>query len=57
MIMSDSNNIAELSDENGEVVAHYEYSSFGSRAKDNVRKIAHILIWVHGIRKEALYGF
>ena len=28
-----------------------------SELKDNVRKIAHILIWVHGIRKEALHGF
>lgn len=42
--MSDSNNnIADLSDENGEVVAHYEYSSFGSWVKDNVRKIAYML--------------
>ena len=34
MIMSDSNNnIAELSDGSGEVVAHYEYSPFGSLTK------------------------
>ena len=33
MIILNKNQIAELSDENGEVVAHYEYSPFGSLTK------------------------
>ena len=38
---------------------HYTLRIFfvGPWAKDNVWKIVHILIWVHGIRKEALHGF
>ena len=50
MIMSDSNNnIAELSDGSEKVVAHYEYSPFGSLTKTTaayatgrVRRFAHI---------------